>query len=1192
MRPKKNHKSRFWWLFAGTTLAVGAATIVASCGVSLKAKQDLFQTTQGEGFSTSPQGDVKTLTQAALTDSSGFDALLTAELGNLLGIWYKNNQQAGIANKYKNFVTQVDDAYNDTVDAARSSSRADYPLRLQVDTYDGAGGTAETYKQTQLNQKLIDDFNSSLFSSLYLNYTNDAGAVITPTRNDLLQVANWTKIKFTNGGLKTGTSLTAADKVQNLNETYAQIQEQIFNRWVTEQNPNFVARTVFTNETPDGDGLKAIFDEDAIGASNLTASYAFQAFNDNTADVTSAKGMNAYKTMVGGKGLAEYVQSATNGGMIDIPNQFSGDSGERLLMTASDMFNSYDVAFTSAFVQQYLRMQKDADKDNVGSPIDPAGSSANTTATTDYNVMDNFLREPGKDPGNGQNAVDGSSTSTDPTSAYTDATATYVKLSSTLKDQGFYKQYDELSPTTNATTDNVIYNVAEVKGDTGSGSNYNDQFILARGKDGVHVIGIDGGSYYLSGGTNNSTPTRDISKQEAFLKFRALLASSNNVAQTTTYTFDLLSTLSSFWGNSKEMLWSALVKLYDQNTTSNQSNFFSLPENAEFKTAFGAAKTKIDAYVQAYAAQQRATTFQTNVATMNAKLNEWAKTYSDLEKNLTPEKVGIAAKLPYVRQADGDHFGLDQYYINLYKQTQSDSASSFSPTKGSSLSAIETEVTTRKKTLNAEAQKLVANITTTDSPEYSQNVFVSAGDDTTFNLGLNMAIGSTMSVSGVTNALKVEYFRNDPNFKSIYNFDTAAVTTGAVLSNVDQTTLTNTIRTFFKQSAWTSKSDLYAYGSWTDQASLNNIIDQVWNLQNITTQQNSDAALTWYTQLYTFMWLLENNLANFKQILSSQIQRGVQAAVSWTVPVNPTTLTDTTNTDPTTKFDANPNYMQGSTTNWYNAIMPTSSSGSQGSSTTTQTTPPAPDPYNDASNPYVYTSSNATTDRYGFNGLTTSASAAGIDSNASQAMYENYNLSGTQGALYMYGSKNDLLTYIDGINSIVELNTLVQTLQDAGNMDFSTYYQKIDDKYVLSFAEKKELVKTQVQSLQDTLFTKFTGFIGESKNDNYKDSNPVPESGNAKLTRIAAYMQQVNYQDVAKMGGEGWSSTANSDKRLGLDLSAFLGIVAQQAQDSGTQAMATNALFAKAGGRYVVNDKRLYDALGSAWVSQAKNVYK
>ncbi|SYV95088.1 Uncharacterised protein, partial [Mycoplasmoides gallisepticum] len=93
--------------------------------------------------------------------------------------------------------------------------------------------------------------------------------------------------------------------------------------------------------------------------------------------------MRAYNQFIT-RGLDSYVNSTTKG--INIPNNLSSDSGGKLLMTASDMFNSFDVSFSAAYVQQYLKQTNNTNRDNVGvvqSDID------------EINLMNNFIRAKG-----------------------------------------------------------------------------------------------------------------------------------------------------------------------------------------------------------------------------------------------------------------------------------------------------------------------------------------------------------------------------------------------------------------------------------------------------------------------------------------------------------------------------------------------------------------------------------------------------------------------------------------------------------------------------------------------------------------------------------------------------------------------------------------------------------------------------
>ena len=1217
MKKIKTNKAKLWTTFFALNALAGIGLIIASCSnPSTATLQSLFNNSRTRNFSSSKSGLPTAVLNSSLLQRNGYSAFIKDRLADVLTNWYKNNKDGTVRNAYRNFETEINKDWDKQVKDYQKQFRNDYLVRLQTNILDPVGGTEETWKTNQLRQRVISDFYNRIFAanSTFLNLTNADGSVVNnPTVDQINDPTKWGSIKFSAGGYNKTEPNDSEIIRQNTNQTFADIQNAIFNYWVQDENPNLISQAVFANEVPENGGLAKIFDEQTIGASNLTASYAFQAFN-NDSSVVNAKGNNAYKTIVSGtNGLSKYVDSKNY--TIDIPGSLSNNNPGKILLTASEMFaGSNPVEVTAAFVQQYLRVSKTEmnNMDNVGI----------TVALSATSIMDNFLRT-----SNG-----------DPNTAWFAANSDYVKINPNLSDN-FYNNYKKLTESNSMTH---IYNVTLPKSNdamngmmnmNGNSMNNNtggkeaDQFILFRATDGVHLLAIDGGKYYLdvanSGNNGNNGKGRDVTKQSQFLKFRALLASiPNGISADLKYTFDLKSILSTWFNANQETLLFKILSDAATNTNSfanSASNFLNLPSNSAFKTSITKLHNDAKDYVNAWYSYSNAQKIESAVASEQSKLDAWGKTYIDLVKANTLTKIGIAAPLPYVRQSDGDYFGISEYYRQLTNMSNA--------TKGNSFHLFSDATIKARSELVKQTENLTnrLNVSAARPLPFSQFVFLNSATLSDYALAANLAIHSTIGSTETTNQIKTDYFFGNKDFNDIY--ETTASTNNGTGStdgikgygNISKDVLQEVIRTYYQQSVFNSLSSKITYGLFKTQEELNKKIDKAWKTKQIANLPYSTDAINYYTFLYTLTYLLRNNLANFKAILQTQIFNGTQAMVSWTVPTNPDSLTNNGGNgmngqnDPISKFEPNNNFIQGTEkTNWNNVSNGNGmNSSNMANGSSNNNVIPKVNVFNESSHYYNYTKDGNDTNGnnyfYGFEGLSTSSSSGNVNSKIATAAYNNYFASGSQGSLYQYGDLNSLKTYINKISDITELTTVVNQLSNRAGIVVSNFFQKDDKgKDVLNFTQKKAYILRQISNLNDSYFMRFSGYIGRQKaavngtngrHDAFLKSQPLSEDG--KRTIIAAYISQINFKDVAALGTQSWNSANGANTgRLGLSLHAFLAVVAQQAMDTSTQAMAmkdlianssyqiTNTTNAQRGAFILSGDKRLYDALGNTWVTQ------
>lgn len=1171
---KKLKKVKLYSSLFGLLLSAG---IVASCAnPNQQTLQNLFRpgTTFGESRNNL---STQQITASALTQSAGFKTFLDNALAQVLRYWYDDNGDESIRKRIKTFTDAINQDYQNELQTRRDQFRNDYQVRFQTDVLDANGGSEASWKQNQLNSRILSDFNSLIFQESFLNYTDESNQVVSRPSKELLDVKNWSKIKFTNQ--TKDTPYTTKASAANNRQMFAEIQDVIFDQWVRQVNPNLVSRIVFTNQTPTI-GFNKIFNKKLVATP--TNSYEFQTFNPVSDNQLNNTPSSSYKQVIANNGLSQYVTTVTrktdgdNRYLIDIPSRFSSDSGGKLLMSADEMYTTFDVAFTDAYVNQYLYdIRKDVN--NIDSTL---GAKIGAQIDLDNdNISKNFIRQ----KNNG-----------DPDSAYTKLSyltrpVNNENLIEDVSGNNFYSEYQKLQKT-NGTPENVIYDFVRAKNKNGS-QPYNDKFIVSRGKDGVHILGIDGGTYYLS------SSGRNIEKQKEFLKFRSLYKSSgeagkNDPHQEFNYDFSISSQLSPFFNkNSSVLLFTALSNALRQpNSYFNQSGF------QRFRDEFTKLDQQISGLVNAFENWRFTTAISDTLTTIRTRLNERVAKYVTNEKDNKAANNGIAGRLPDVAAEDGSYPSQEIYQLlvlndwrnNQFKQSNvlADDLS----TKGTKNYIFE-QVKNAQENLQKEAMKLAnaLNLQSDSVSGFSQNIILRSNTDRFYSLPINLAINSTIAAADTTNLVKNSFFTNSNDFKSFFDL---TPTTNSVYGTFKPTPtisknvtdlLPETIRTVYGQTLWQALNDKSSYGVPTDITSFNQIIDRIFTTRKTT----SDDTLNYNTLIYTIKWLLENNLKNFKAIMQSRIAIGRQALALWSVSSSSDKkLDDNSNSsnNPLTQYATNPNYLWGSTVNWQNH----------------KNAPSMADRGNDSKNPYQYTNLNNNTKRYGFEGVKLRGDSLNY-SELRETLFDRYgsvkdDKNVATGALYPYGnSRQTVVEYVQSLSSLSELDGFIKFLASEAQIATNTITgRNLSDKKAQTIALLNDTTK-----VHDGLFNRFSGYIGQNRSDKLATLQAIRTPDQSKI--LPTFITQINYQDVNQLGQSSqWSANETSGNiyRLGLNLSEFLAIVVMQAMNADTQSNAITYLIRQnsnsqnngTNGTVGVGDRRLLNALTTRWAhSQSRN---
>lgn len=1103
-----------------------------------------------------------------LSQNAGIKAFLNEAMGNVLTTYYQSSPLKAQSNKLDTWNNAIDATWNTIEQSAKNSYRNNYEVHIQTDTLDSMGGTRASWRTAQMDQRVLADFAGMVFANNHLHLTDDNGNVISqPSKSALEDPANWPKLKFTEQveGTKFVSNPTTKQAANNDQEMFAEIQSYVVRQWIAETNPNILARVVFRNETPKV-GFNAIFNSDLNAVTS--PSYEAMVFSPIASDDPTRNATGSFnEMMIGTKSLDKYINptNSKNTYGIDIPGYLSGDGSAKLSVDSLQMFTALDTPFSAAYINQYLRdvLSTTYSNDLLGST--PSASGMNTT-----DIMANFIKQ---------------TTSTDKASAWARLDWTTNKNSSkaTAKKSfnlfatgantvanNYYDEYPKLEDGTDKITDVIMPQTTS------------NQFIFTRGKDGVHIIGIDGGTYYLS------STGRDIDKQMQYLMFRTLYKTMGYPESKYDYTFDVSAQAATYLNNNQsELLYNAF-----SDALTKSDSFINQPQYAALKSAFVTLQAQVDSYVKAVTKARQAQALHTAVTDLRTKMIARDDTYVTNDQAGEGYKNGIAGKLPDVQAGDGSFPQLEYYYILMAKDLQLTTTTPNYDTQGkdgtAGTRAFFTDlVQSTQQALLQAATTLATNLKLIIDPgisAYSQVVTVASQADSALSLPLNMALQAGLALAPTTNAIKNAYFQKDAEFTNFYDMTTGQIkATG--YSDTIKTAIQKVATYDYGRKLLAAQTDHAYYGTLgktNNMDAYNKLLQTALTDQSFKTDQTSATTLDYYSYLYTFAWLLSDDLTNFKRILSSQVVVGVPAFVSWTVPTAAQKYTNTTTsgtgstTSTTTVIDdfaTNPNWWWGSLSDFLNA----------GEDST-------PDASNNLTDPYAATmDDDATKFRFGFNGLSTQGDGktnSALDSVLYTEFAMAYGETGTQqqqdqtGALYWYGDNvADVIAYAKAnLTTTRAQDQFVNYLVSNVGVNVTPEMQNSSTDPAARLTAIESWLNTASTS-QAYLFKQFKGYIGENKSETSVAAS-VPIITSDGTQSLPTYAEQVNAADVADLSG---SWTTNEANRLHLSIGEFLALVSQQAMDASTQSAAVSYLIAQNGGSTPVGDKRLYDALTSRW---------
>lgn len=226
---------------------------------------------------------------------------------------------------------------------------------------------------------------------------------------------------------------------------------------------------------------------------------------------------------------------------------------------------------------------------------------------------------------------------------------------------------------------------------------------------------------------------------------------------------------------------------------------------------------------------------------------------------------------------------------------------------------------------------------------------------------------------------------------------------------------------------------------------------------------------------------------------------------------------------------------------------------------------------------------------YGFNGLSiaNANNNTNLNTEVRSVLFDNFEQSGQNGVLYAFGgSLEDVVNYVNTLTTNRELDAFVELLRRA-QVNINLFDTDANGMALSAEQRRANLISqlSDTKILPADVYTKFVGYVGQNKVSSTdlttQPDSFVPFTAAKSLLNWTTYIKQINFKEVANLGGASWLT--NPSNRLDLSVDELLSIVAKYAFDNSYQNNAELAIISQQS-LIDVNDKRLYDALGLRWV--------
>lgn len=536
---------------------VGASTISAitlsSCGVSSTILNNLVDKWAKNGDFSSGTNNTglsfnDVVQQAALnkTGSTAFKNSVANEIAynfykNIVDGKYNNLDKKTYKDNWDKWTKQTNDDYKAKIKEYKTNHKYDWPYYFQNEVLDPVGGTEANWKKYDSSkgmcQYIVKDLTTRAKANNYMGIAaNASDAAYTYHWND--QVKGNTN--FNDDGqhnfFESGQTLDAKywnfidfyARVQNprvdaenyLEEFWVALQREAFYEWLDRYQPISTSSVLWKYSAPSNNGrnLATIYN-----TTETAPSYALPYFDDAAHDPTK-KSTNEIFDSMWRKGF-DYATSGHNGSFLW--NSSIGNYGNLGLMNVDAEFNDSKTSTMSL-----MSIDKYSSFSEFNGPAINALWNSNITSTPIDNMWSDQLK---------RTYEDNTGADAPPRILGNFLFSNDVTNRTKINLPDFYGTWDNTPAASGGIAkiynhlgnDNEIkkYNYANNAVQLRTSGTVRLPYILYRGDDGVHLVGLDGADYLKSNNTNlfdgsNGFITTNIvntrARENALLKFRAM----------------------------------------------------------------------------------------------------------------------------------------------------------------------------------------------------------------------------------------------------------------------------------------------------------------------------------------------------------------------------------------------------------------------------------------------------------------------------------------------------------------------------------------------------------------------------------------------------------------------------------------------------------------------------------------------
>ncbi|WP_462216820.1 DUF3713 domain-containing protein [Mycoplasmoides genitalium] len=803
------HRFKRWSLIALAFSGMGATAIITACSTINTA--NLFPTLNRSqkliGFSDQNIINPDVVLKSALNDGSGVDSILRVSFGSALQKWYQANADRNISNRLKIFEENVEDEHDNLIDEKKRADRVKWPIEVQKE-YDQFGGNQESWKKLKLYDRLITDFQSLIFNNISANVSlvNSSDTSVATTKENIEKTEN--KLKFINSNLNDVNG-----------DFFTNLQAYLFSQWLIEENPFLLNQASFNYQSPIA-GLGSIYDENAIGASNLNLSYNFPAFQDPSesgGQTNSAKLFEEFDKQLQTANSSGSSQSSaatnTRNDLLDFENKYSAS---KVLISKNNILSVLKtVNLSAAVIDQYHYLLNNKTELTTTTTTTTGGTSSN------LNPLDKFIKSSSATTVMMKSAMTKSQEVTSDNNGF-NVKSEFLKINPSLSSSGsdnssntqsFWKQVQALNNSSQTAT---IFDAVRIESNSSQAQVVTSNLLVSlsskttqkqqqkpvyvRGDDAIYAFHIDGGNYFLE---NSSPNKRNFEKQAEVLLMRFLQGQTNNFSKdNVSFSVDLFGSNSEFrsWANRNTTLklYTALTTMLENGTSNNNGqkdvcdlakkllkNNTNLSETIkkqqDFNNSLSQIKSSYESYIKAANKLNNFRTDLANIEKLEQAIVDRANNYIKLQKEAKESSIGWGQPLPYKRANDGSYPSLAKFFNN-----NSDQSSAQTLTLKTTAAAItsDNEPTREKnnqtlKTLTTEVENKAKELvekwkaTTYSSSQYSEIITLKSSqlNDLDLDLILSLLTDSGIRTGTVANTFKNWYFKNTNSFTN--NFDTS-----------------------------------------------------------------------------------------------------------------------------------------------------------------------------------------------------------------------------------------------------------------------------------------------------------------------------------------------------------------------------------------------------------------------------------